>query len=580
MPETAPQRDAIVAALERLLVWSEIARSPQLARFLDYIVRRTLDGDEQAIKAYSIAVDVFGRGSDFDPQADPIVRVQARRLRGLLEQYYAGTGQDETVVIRLPVGRYVPEFARRQAVAGFQPPAPSPPEPVPPAREEPPKGSVTMSWLALLVLAIGIAVTAYALSTWGSRQANVAASAGAVQPPSVTVVEFQNLAMEGAGAPMVAGLAIELVTDLRQFEFLDVAYGGVINGALAEGPATDYMLSGIVRPDGTLVQYSAILTDRRTSDIVWNFTVPVSASQARNADVLDMVSRSLSLVLGSTRGPLHVNARSFLATTPPLGGQVNLYLCAVVFDIYRETGSPDDAERANACIGALPEAEQQAPVALAMQGSLIVDYASPGVTSLSAAVDRQRVSEANITRAIAEAPTSGFIWEQMARLHEAMGRPERARADFNSSLQLNPANGDALAAYARLLTFAGAIGEAERPARDALDGVPNPPPWYHGVPALLALRAGDFDMAIQHAAIYAVADRELGPVLAIMAGHAAGDSNVVNRYLPQVLEVPAFRSRGVLTRLRERISDDALMESIRAALVEAGVPPGTLVRSF
>ena len=92
MTDPAPQSEAILTALERLLAWPEIARSPQLGRFLAYIVQRTLDGNEQAIKAYSIAVDVFGRPADFDPQADPIVRVQARRLRALLDDYYSGPG--------------------------------------------------------------------------------------------------------------------------------------------------------------------------------------------------------------------------------------------------------------------------------------------------------------------------------------------------------------------------------------------------------------------------------------------------------------------------------------------------------
>lgn len=110
MPEVAPGAEQIRAALEELLGWQEISRSPQLGKLLSYVVEAKLRGDEQAIKAYSIAVDVFGRPQSFDPQADPIVRVQARRLRGLLEQYY-GSGQNQSGVrIDLPVGRYVPDF--------------------------------------------------------------------------------------------------------------------------------------------------------------------------------------------------------------------------------------------------------------------------------------------------------------------------------------------------------------------------------------------------------------------------------------------------------------------------------------
>ncbi|MBI4047029.1 MAG: hypothetical protein HY371_09430, partial [Devosia nanyangense] len=100
----------IKAALDDVLSWPEMVRSPQLAHFLRYIVEAKLEGREAAIKAYSIAVDVFGRPADFDPQADPIVRVQARRLRALLEQYYQDGRMPHGVRIELPVGRYVPRF--------------------------------------------------------------------------------------------------------------------------------------------------------------------------------------------------------------------------------------------------------------------------------------------------------------------------------------------------------------------------------------------------------------------------------------------------------------------------------------
>ena len=79
MPEVAPSAAEVRSALEELLGWPGISRSPQLSELLRYVVERTLSGDEASIKAYSIAVDVFGRAQTFDPQSDPIVRVQARQ---------------------------------------------------------------------------------------------------------------------------------------------------------------------------------------------------------------------------------------------------------------------------------------------------------------------------------------------------------------------------------------------------------------------------------------------------------------------------------------------------------------------
>lgn len=104
------------AALDELLAWEPLRRSPQLSAFLAHIVEAALRGDTASLKAYSIAVDVFGRGEDFDPQTDPIVRVQARRLRQLLKAFYASEAPRASVQIELPVGRYVPEFRLRDAV--------------------------------------------------------------------------------------------------------------------------------------------------------------------------------------------------------------------------------------------------------------------------------------------------------------------------------------------------------------------------------------------------------------------------------------------------------------------------------
>lgn len=576
LSDPMPPREAILTALERLLAWPEISRSPQLGKFLAYIVQRTLEGNEQTIKAYSIAVDVFGRAADFDPQADPIVRVQARRLRALLDDYYRGSGISEVMQIRLPVGRYVPDFV------AVPEPGENIVEPMPPRMRAPwPRWTFSASWFALAFIALGLAMTAYALSAW-QRVDDVAT--GAVQRPTITVVEFQNLANAAMPSPVVAGLAIELVTDLEQFGNIGARYGGGgdTNIAVSNLPTSDYILTGIVRYDGDEVQYSAILTDSRSSSVVWNHTLAVPAGEATGHGVLDRVSQSLSLVLGSPRGPLHVAARRFLASDVSVGSEGNPYLCRLLFDLYRETGGAGEAERASSCYAALPEAEQGTAAVLAARASLIAEQGTGGPAGDGERGTMQRFAAAadNLEHAIGLDPISGFVWEQQARLRETQGQPALARADFSSAVQLNPASVDALAAYARLLALGGNLADAEAMARDAAEGSPSPPPWYQGVPALLALRDGDFDKAIACAELYAQADHELGPILAIMAAQRSGDRAVVNRYLPQVLDVASFRAQGVLPRLRKRIGDDALMDAIRSALIQAGVPPTALIRSF
>jgi len=96
------------------IVASEVFRhSLRLTRFLTVVVEATLAGKANRLKAYTIAIEALGRGSDFDPQADPIVRVEAGRLRQALTRYYSGAGRNSPMVIDMPRGAYVPIFRPR-----------------------------------------------------------------------------------------------------------------------------------------------------------------------------------------------------------------------------------------------------------------------------------------------------------------------------------------------------------------------------------------------------------------------------------------------------------------------------------
>src|SRR5579884_3557228 len=98
--------------LARILGSDLFAKSPQLSRFLRFCIDRVLLGRQDELKEQVLGVEVFRRSSSFDPRVDPIVRVEARRLRAKLEEYYAGEGRFDPVIIYFQRGDYVPRFAR------------------------------------------------------------------------------------------------------------------------------------------------------------------------------------------------------------------------------------------------------------------------------------------------------------------------------------------------------------------------------------------------------------------------------------------------------------------------------------
>src|SRR5215470_12548566 len=101
---------SITEQLERILNTPPLVSSPSLSRFLRYVVEETAAGRGGAIKEYTLGLNVFDRGDEFNPRLDPIVRVQARNLRTRLNKYYETQGADDPIRIELPKGTYVPVF--------------------------------------------------------------------------------------------------------------------------------------------------------------------------------------------------------------------------------------------------------------------------------------------------------------------------------------------------------------------------------------------------------------------------------------------------------------------------------------
>src|SRR6516165_5556923 len=81
-----------------------------LQQLLRYLVQKTFDSSAEALKEYTIGIEALGRPLDFDPKADPIVRVQIHRLRQKLKEYYDSDGLHDSIVIEIPKGQYLPIF--------------------------------------------------------------------------------------------------------------------------------------------------------------------------------------------------------------------------------------------------------------------------------------------------------------------------------------------------------------------------------------------------------------------------------------------------------------------------------------
>ncbi|MGA2212270.1 MAG: hypothetical protein ABSH31_03255 [Bryobacteraceae bacterium] len=114
----------IRAELDLILRSRAFVQSHRIRRFLQFVVEESLLGQPHRLKEYLIGLEVFDRREAFDPRVDSIVRVEARRLRYKLEEYYRLEGREDSVRIVLRKGSYVPIFEYRNSGNGASPPAP------------------------------------------------------------------------------------------------------------------------------------------------------------------------------------------------------------------------------------------------------------------------------------------------------------------------------------------------------------------------------------------------------------------------------------------------------------------------
>ena len=221
---------AIRDQLDRLLHSRQFEKSRRRRQFLEYIVNETLAGRSDRLTGHHLALEVFGRPDTFDPVIDPVVRVEAARLRDKLREYYAGDGERDPIRIELPKGTYAPHIEVRHESRVVRRKAP------------PTRGEVSST------------------------------------VPSLAVLSFDDLSANQNLAYLGDGVAEDIITALSRFPDLRVVARG--SSFAYKGKAVDlrqvgeelgvgYVLEGSVRNDGDKLRIVAQLIDTKSGEHIW-----------------------------------------------------------------------------------------------------------------------------------------------------------------------------------------------------------------------------------------------------------------------------------------------------------------------
>ncbi len=503
-----PDSKLVHIQLERILASSEFVGSHRTRRFLRYVVEETLAGRGHRIKAFSVAVAAFDRDESFDPQNDPIVRIEAGRVRRSLERYYLVAGAEDPVRIEIPRGTYVPNFSSPES-QGLSKPSDETEPAAPPQPERPAAGpglrlpAGIREW-ALALTAILALLTALTLAMTKLNYRDQAAtdpSRPVLPHPSVAVLEFNISSSEQHAARLATGITNEVVRELSRYPSVfvlgpkalqrfgkapDVVVVGVETGA-------DFALSGDILLAGDKFQVSVNLSDAQTGGIIWAETYERVFAIDRLFDLEVEIARDIVRQIGQPQGAIALFDWKRTRGMAPEAWEA--YDCVVQADeLHRRIAPPEETGEVLQCLKRVVAQEPGYADAWIMLGLTEIDKFrfAPLVRLSSGGVERALVAA---THAVDLAPDSGRAQLAMMSALFFQGKVEPALAAGQVAARLSPYDPDVLAEVGLRNVTSGDLNAGMRFLEDAVRYTQMSRPSYQLTFALGYLRKGAYQKA-------------------------------------------------------------------------------------
>ena len=545
------------AELERILSDPRFHATERQRAILRYLAERRFAGCEEGVKAYSIALDVLGRASNFDASNDPIVRIEVSRLRSSIENYYEAFGAEQDVTIHIPKGTYVTLFPRSRVPyehdeeeVALESELPETPDDVPvclavegPAAASPSGRSLMIhTGMALLICAaIAAGVVIYA------------------SKPSLTVRPSVALSMDAVDTRM-QGEATQtrdmLLTALTQFQTLTVAKASA--GVRAQKAAgRTYEIDMKYYSDGDFRSVWWQIVDSQSDDLLKSgletIAIDGKSPAAIRQEIVDVLARRFA----ATRGAIN-NIETHASSAESIGNA-----CVLRAEYQLDDGSSDNMAAVRSCLERTLAADPSNSDAEALLARVLI---APETAAGDAAVRDRALGLAN--RAVSIAPMSDRAYVALMMTQFADGRVDAALQAGNRAISLNPSNPDAVAKLASVLFSAGYFDAGVAMAQDAARAVDIVPRDAMLVLALDAYRRGDWSEASLLAEQVNCTDFVVRAVRAAALGQLGSDQ--AKERLADVRGGDPDFERTLRRKLEARRIQPLLSAEIEAGLSKAG----------
>lgn len=591
-----PAHEDVRVVLHKLLASDDFKASERNRRFLSYVVEETLSGRGDRIKAYNIAIAAFDRGSDFDPLADPIVRIEAGRLRRSLELYYLTAGKADPIRVDIPKGSYVAVFSRvgpdheapvddeaDQAPPGTPPESPGPTdtpstsrapdiESVPAASSQAPRAG------GKRIFAFAAAASVVAVGIWlGIQQiwSFSGADGGLPRGPKIIVYPFEETG--DSPAFVSRGMTYDIIAKLTRFNDLFV-YGPETSFYFADDKElrtnsaiqADFALAGSVFTANGAVRVSAMLADLQTGQNVWSWSNEVSLTPAEILGAQTEIVEHVVRAVAQPYGTLFERSATEIAGKP--ASDLLSYECVVRFQQYWRAYDAGMYQDLVDCMRATIARDPQYARAYSCLALLYVDAYRFGQRASDPPANpiQQALELANTAISLEPMASDGYLALSVARWfdHDVEGGLEAAK----QGLALNPNNtiliGELGIRYALLARW-----EESKTMADKLFALnPRAPTGYRRASFLYAYVHGDYQTALTELLAAESPLTLYDYVFRAMTYAQLGDIENARAAVSQILVFDPKYGEHVVADFRKRNADPIVVRAIVDGLAKAGLP--------
>lgn len=500
---SSPAGHAVRRQLERILASREFQVSERNKAFLRFVCEETLAGRGERIKAFAIAIEVFGRDASFDAQNDPVVRLEAGRLRRALERYYLVAGTADPIAIDMPKGSYVPVFTWRGQTIATAPPGTGTDAAAVPDGTTANQTSDGRWWVAgvalVAVLTLMITAARSLLPEWRADGADPALAprpAAAPARPSVIVLAFTDMGSDSGQSLLSRGFAEELLAQLVRFKEITL-YGRQTGFAYASGTdardlerelGVTYVVEGGIAVAGEELRVVPRLLDARSGAVIWAETYERRLDADEISELQHEVAGEIATRIAQPYGIVaRAAARDTEAARPK---DMAAYRCALEFYAYRADFSPEGHARVADCLAKTVALYPAYATGRAMLAYVHIDQDRFGFDTPKTGHPPLDLALEEAQRAVSLDPLDVRAWQALMMVHFLRSEIADGIAAGERALELNPNDTELLGEFGLRLALMGEWHRGSTMVRRALERDPANSPAYRVVFALDAFRQG------------------------------------------------------------------------------------------